>query len=115
MAKRTSNQRVLYGIPGPPGPRGPAGPKGAIGARGKVGQRGLIGATGLRGGKGVAGAKGATGKQPQYKKLALVIQVQVHIDRIDRELRIQITRMGQIQAEVDQLRANFKKLARDSN
>ena len=58
----------------------------------------------------------ATGKQPpQYKKLALVIQVQVHIDRIDRELRIQITRMGQLQAEVDQLRANFKKLARDSN
>jgi len=102
------------GIPGPPGPAGPPGPKGATGARGKVGQRGRIGMRGLRGGKGTAGAKGATGKEPpQRKKLIKVVQVQ--IDRIDRELQIQMTRMAQIQADVDQLRANLKKLAGDSN
>jgi len=36
--------------------------------------------------------------------------VQVQISRIDNELQIQMTRMAQIQAEVDQLRANLKKL-----
>jgi hypothetical protein len=37
--------------------------------------------------------------------------VQVQIDRIDRELQIQMTRTAQIQAEIDQLRANLKRLA----
>jgi hypothetical protein len=58
--------------------------------------------------------KGATGKEPpQRKKLLRVVQVQ--IDRIDHELQIQMTRMAQIQADVDQLRANLKRLAGDSN
>jgi hypothetical protein len=109
MAKRQNGDRGRQGVPGPPGPPGPAGLQGAIGARGKVGQRGPIGTTGLRGGQGFAGAKGATGKEPpQRKKLLGVVKVQ--IDRIEQELQIQMTRMAHIQAEVDQLRANFKKL-----
>ena len=41
---------------------------------------------------------------------------QAHVDlRIDRERQIQMTRMAQIQAEVDQLRSNLKKLAGNSN
>jgi hypothetical protein len=68
----------------------------------------------MRGGKGSRGAKGATGQEPpQRKKLLQVVQVQ--IDRIDRELQIQMTRMAQLQADVDQLRANLKRLAGDSN
>jgi hypothetical protein len=39
--------------------------------------------------------------------------VQVQINRIDHELQIQMTRMAQIQAEFDHLRANLKRLARD--
>jgi len=39
--------------------------------------------------------------------------VQGQINRIDQELRIQMTRMAQIQAEVDLLRANLKRLAGD--
>ena len=85
-----------------------------MGARGKVGQRGPIGTKGLRGGKGFPGGKGATGKEPAHHKKFLKV-VQVHIDRIDSELRIQMTRMAQIQAEIDQLRANLKKMAGDSN
>jgi Collagen triple helix repeat (20 copies) len=96
---------------------------GATGARGKSGHAGPIGKTGVRGAKGTAGAKGATGKHgatgatgqepPRRRKLLDVVQVQ--ISRIDHELRIQMTRMAQIQAEVDQLRANLKRLADDSN
>jgi hypothetical protein len=41
--------------------------------------------------------------------------VQVQINRIDRELQIQMTRMAQVQADVDQLRANLKKLSGYSN
>jgi hypothetical protein len=59
---------------------------------------------------GKHGTKGATGQEPpKRRKLFGVVQVQ--IDRIDHELRIQMTRMGQIQAEIDHLRANFKRLA----
>jgi hypothetical protein len=110
MAKGMRGDRGLQGIPGPPGP---AGATGAIGAQGKVGQRGPIGKTGAAGVKGTAGAKGATGEEPPTRmKLFGVVQLQ--IDRIDRELHIQMTRMAQIQAEIDQLRANLKRLAGDS-
>jgi Collagen triple helix repeat (20 copies) len=91
---------------------------GATGAQGKVGQRGLIGKAGARGAKGTAGAKGATGKHgpkgatgeepPARRQLFGVVQVQ--IDRIDHELQIQMTRMGQIQAQVDELRSNLERL-----
>lgn len=117
MAKDMRGDRGLQGIPGP---AGPAGPTGAIGVQGNVGQRGLIGKTGARGAKGTVGAKGAMGKQgtkgqelPRRRKLFGLVQIQ--IDRIDRELQIQMTRMAQIQAEIDQLRANLRRLASDSN
>ncbi len=116
MTKRARSDLRFEGIPGPPGP---AGPTGATGAQGKVGQRGPVGKTGTRGAKGTVGPKGATGKHgtqgepgqepPRRRKLLDIVQVQ--INRIDRELHIQMTRMAQIQAEVDQLRANLKRLA----
>jgi hypothetical protein len=41
--------------------------------------------------------------------------VQVQINRIDDELQIQMKRMAQIQAEIDLLRSNLKRLAGDSH
>jgi len=111
MAKGARGDRRLQGIPGPPGP---AGPTGAIGPQGKVGQRGPIGKSGARGAKGTVGAKGVTGQEPPRRRKLLDV-VQVQISRIDHELHIQMTRMAQIQADVDQLRANLKRLAGDSN
>ncbi len=68
---------------------------------------------GAKGATGRHGQKGATGQEPpQRRKLFGVVQVQ--IERIDHELRIQMTRMGQIQAEVDLLRGNLRRLAGDS-
>ena len=118
MPQSARSDLGFQGIPGPPGP---AGPTGATGTQGKVGQRGRMGKTGRRGAKGTVGAKGAKGKHgtkgetgqepPRRRKLLDVVQGQ--INRIDQELRIQMTRMAQIQAEVDLLRANLKRLAGD--
>jgi hypothetical protein len=63
---------------------------------------------------GKPGTKGATGQEPPRRRKLLDV-VQVQISRIDHELQIQMTRMAQIQAEVDHLRANLKRLAGDSN
>jgi hypothetical protein len=76
---------------------------------GKTGARGAKGAAGTRGATGRTGTTGATGKEPPQRKKLLGL-VQTQIDRIDHELGVQMTRMAQIQREVDELRANFKKL-----
>jgi hypothetical protein len=95
------------------GPRGAVGAQGRVGARGPIGEtgpRGVKGTAGVKGTKGKIGPKGATGKEPpQRRKLLEVVQVQ--IDRIDHQLSIQLTRMAQLQREVDELRANFKRLS----
>jgi len=118
MAKSARGERGVQGIPGP---HGPPGLTGATGAQGEVGQPGAIGNAGPRGAKGTAGAKGAKGhhgakgaagrEPPRRRKLLDVVQVQ--INRIDHELHVQMTRMAQIQSEVDQLRGNLKRLAED--
>lgn len=85
------------GVPGPPGPRGPSG---TTGAAGKIGPRGPV---------GKHGARGATGNEPPDRS-ALLAQVHASIEEIHRDLSIQLTRMAQIQQQVDQLRANLKQL-----
>jgi hypothetical protein len=80
-----------------------------VGARGKIGKTGPRGAAGARGIHGKTGATGATGKEPPQRKKLLAL-VQVQIDRIDHELAIQMTRMAQLQREIDELRANFRRL-----
>jgi len=74
----------------------------------------MRGAVGARGATGKRGTTGATGKEPPRRQKLLDV-VEVQINRIDHELQIQMTRMAQIQAEVDHLRANLKKLAGNSN
>jgi len=118
MAKRQRRTPTRQGIPGPPGPPGPPGARGAQGkvglrgATGKRGRRGAKGLTGRTGAKGKAGKKGDTGEEPP-KRVKLLDRVQVHIDRIDHELQVQLKRMAQIQREVDELRESFRKLRRD--
>jgi len=111
MVKTTRGERGLQGIPGPPGPAGPTGAEGKVG---QLGGRGATGAVGEKGATGKHGTKGAAGQEPPRRRKLLDV-VQVQIGRIDRELQIQMTRMSQIQAEVDHLRANLKKLAGNSD
>jgi hypothetical protein len=61
----------------------------------------------------VTGARGATGKEgneTRRQRKKHVSAVMGHINRIDRELGIQLARMGQIQREVDELRAKLRDL-----
>jgi len=113
-SKGAPGDRGLQGIPGPPGPAGPTGIQGKIGQRGPMGKTGARGAKGLVGAKGTHGEQGATGHEPPRRRKLLEV-VQVQINRIDRELHVQMVRMSQIQADVDGLRANLKKLAGDSD
>jgi hypothetical protein len=111
MVKLGRGERGLRGIPGPAGPTGPTGAEGRVGQRGARGATGAVGETGATGKQGTKGAAGQ--EQPRRRQLLDVVQVQ--ISRIDRELQIQMTRMSQIQAEVDHLRVNLKKLAGKSD
>ena len=103
--------REPRGIPGPPGPPGPPG---KTGATGKTGARGATGRTGARGATGKTGARGLIGKpdkRTRKQQKAAPAQVTGHIEKIYKELDIQMKRMAQIQYEVDQLRAKIQALS----
>src|SRR5690242_596497 len=99
--KRTAS----HGIPGPPGPAGPRGKTGATGA------------AGARGAKGERGLKGAASKAVLAPGAVLtqLNEIERAIEDIYHELDIQMTRMSQIQQQVDQLRAKVKALTGNSN
>ncbi len=44
------------------------------------------------------------------RRTKIAAEVEHHIDNIYKELRIQLTRMSQIQMEVDELRAKIRHL-----
>lgn len=52
---------------------------------------------------------GLQGREPDWRR-QVVQEVHVQIDRIDRELDIQLKRMSQIQQDLDQLRATVRQL-----
>ena len=106
MSKR-QGKRGARGIPGPPGP---AGKQGLAGVRGKTGAKGAMGATGARGAVGAAGAAG-----PRMRDGANALAV-VHdqIEHIYHELDVQVRRLGQLQAEVDGVRATLRQLMGES-
>ena len=118
MSKRESKTQTKGARP--TGPKGSTGIQGATGLKRKAGARGERGSTGPKGKAGAKGKPGATGKAAavvgresnvtarQRRKSAG--QVQQHFDNIYRELRIQSTRMSQIQMEVDELRAKIQHL-----
>jgi|SRR5581483_5426447 len=95
-------KRAQRDIPGPPGPTGPQGPQGE---RGKTGDHGATGARGRTGAAGTGIAVNVPGR------VQLVRLLDEHLEIIYRDLDIQMKRMAQIQAQVDELRKKVKALA----
>jgi hypothetical protein len=87
MAKRSQRR----------GPTGKRGPTGARGLTGPIGRRGKIGKAGHKGPKGLTG--------PLHKDNVLDV-VMTHFDDVYQQLNIQMKRMAQLQAQVDQLAAD---------
>lgn len=101
MAKQKQGRRGRRGIPGPPGPRGSAGATGHSGARG---------ATGAAGAKGATGATGAQTPTHGKARQRLLLSLERHIENIYAELTAQMTRLGKLQAQVDELRAKVRRV-----
>jgi hypothetical protein len=56
------------------------------------------------------GGTGKPSKTTSHRKSKVAADVHRHIDSIYHQLRIQLVRMAQIQAEVDELRAKIRHL-----
>ncbi len=102
-AKTRRKQPVFRGIPGPPGPAGPAGSRGS---RGDAGPRGHTGLAGQRGRTGPAAVTVTVGNSQ-----GTIVALQEQIETIYTELEIQLTRMAQIQAQLDLVRATLRQIA----
>ena len=75
--------------------------------------RGARGTTGPRGKGGATGKAGVTGKESKTtvrRRTKIAGEIERHFDHIYKELRVQLTRMAQIQAEVEELRAKMRHL-----
>ena len=90
--------------------RGASGSKGTTGSKGATGS---IGPTGLTGKRGAAGAEGPPGNIPPPQTALTGLHEQ--IGNIYNELAIQIKRMAQVQAELDDVRAKLKYFTGDMN
>jgi hypothetical protein len=105
-ARGEKGQRGERGIPGPAGPAGP---------QGETGRKGFHGPRGPRGKAGTRGLVGALGPRGQVKNLGEMIkqlqQVDRSVDHIYQELGVHISRMTQLQRELDSLRATVRQLA----
>lgn len=123
-AKASRERRVphgLRGIPGPPGPAGPAGEKGATGSRGTAGDQGAKGDTGSqgiggpRGQTGMKGPEGAIGPAGRVTNFGDLVKQVTYVDRsiehIYNEMGTHITRMTQLQKDLDALRETVRQLA----
>jgi hypothetical protein len=107
-------KRGARGIPGPPGPAGKQGLAGVRGQTGATGATGAKGATGATGARGPVGAAGAAGPRTRDGANALAV-VHDKIEHIYHELDVQVRRLGQLQAEVDDVRATLRQLMGESN
>jgi hypothetical protein len=111
--KRDRGEKGETGERGVPGPPGPAGPQGEIG---KEGFRGVPGPRGIEGARGPEGALGPAGK---VKNLGGVIEQLQHVDRsidhIYHELGAHISRMTQLQRELDSLRVTVREVRAQSS
>jgi hypothetical protein len=82
---------------------------GATGARGKRGVNGVRGERGLQGAIGPQGPAGAGEPAVSLDVHALAV-VHDQIEHIHHELDVQLKRMAQLQAEVDEVRSVVKRL-----
>jgi hypothetical protein len=93
------------------GERGEGGKGGARGDRGDRGARGKTSARGDRGERGVAGPPrpaGPPGHTPSRADVLAMVDDQFM--EIRKKLGLQLTRMGQIQTQLDQIHALVKEL-----
>jgi hypothetical protein len=82
------------------------GRRGARGARGARGPRGLQGLQGFAGPAGQVGPAGPAGQDgPATIKLAEILsRVAQELEDVQRTLRVQFTRIAELQSELDSLR-----------
>jgi hypothetical protein len=79
-----------------------------------MGARGKSGATGATGATGADGARGAAGSLTPDERRKEFTVVHDQIEHIYHELDVQMKRMAQLQAEVDEVRAALRRLIVDS-
>jgi hypothetical protein len=92
---KSKGPRGERGLPGPPGP---AGPKGDIGETGPTGPR------------GAPGKLGEAEVLTKYGSMEVLTLVEKQIEDIYKELEVQTRRMGQLQAQMDDVRAKIRQL-----
>ena len=85
---------------------GPRRPKGAHGERGERGERGR---TGRRGAKGERGPSG-----PAPSRAEILGAVEDQLAEIRKQLDVQLTRFGQLQAQVDRIQTLLKLVVQES-
>src|SRR3954462_11653101 len=102
-AKGQKGRRGERGIPGPPGAPGMAGVEGSQGREGPRGETGS---------QGPEGAAGPVGKIPDVGQMAEQLEyIDRSVENIYREMGNHITRMTQLQRELDALRDHVRRLA----
>ena len=112
----TPMSRGAKGEKGPRGERGIPGPPGAPGISGVEGAQGREGPRGETGSEGPKGAAGAAGEIRNVAQLAEQLEyVDRSIENIFREMGSHITRMTQLQRELDALRDHVRRLATTSS
>lgn len=99
------------------GPRGLKGEHDAFGDRGEPGERGAQGERGVRGERGQRGPtghRGATGERgpigPPPTRAQILAAVEEQFADIRKQLDIQLTRFGQLQAQLDHIEKLLKQL-----
>ena len=98
-----------------PGKKGARGERGIPGPPGPAGKQGAVGARGARGATGAVGATGSPGRKTPGNHLNELAMVHDQIDHIHTELDVQLKRMAQLQAEVDEVRATLRHLMGGGN
>jgi hypothetical protein len=95
------------------GPRGPKGEHGARGERSTRGEHGARGERGLAGRRGARGERGPAGPAPSRAEILAAVEEQ--LAEIRRQLDIQLTRFGQLQAQVDHIQTLLKQVVQESH
>lgn len=91
--------------------RGPRGRKGEHRVRGTRGQPGKRGERGPAGQRGAKGARGPAGPAPNRAQILAAVEGQ--LADIRRQLEIQLTRFGQLQAQVDHIHGLLKQVIQE--
>jgi hypothetical protein len=76
--------------------------------KGDRGERGESGAQGSKGQRGPKGERGPAG--PAATRSQILAAVQSEFDVVRKEMRVQLERMAQIQAQLDAIHAILKQL-----